>query len=129
MNKRAIETLNAAGAFEDLEKNRAKVAKNVERLIEFGARIAQDRAAGQVDMFGGASSEQAAHPLVLADAPAWGLLEMLDNELAAAGFYLSGHPLDDFTRSACAPQRHALDAISRPARKPMAAPKPALPQP
>ena len=96
VNKRAIETLNAAGALEDLEKNRAKVAKNLERLVEFAARIAQDRAAGQVDMFGAASSEQAADPLVLSDAPAWGLLEMLDNELAAAGFYLSGHPLDDF---------------------------------
>ena len=97
VNKRAIETLNAAGALEDLEKNRATVAKNVERLIEFGSRIAQDRAAGQVDMFGAASSGHADHPLVLSDAPAWGLLEMLDNELAAAGFYLSGHPLDDFT--------------------------------
>ncbi len=97
VNKRALETLNAAGAFEDLEKNRATVAKNLERLVEFGARIAQDRAAGQVDMFGAASPEQsAAHPLVLSDAPAWGLLEMLDNELAAAGFYLSGHPLDEF---------------------------------
>ena len=97
VNKRAIETLNAAGALEELEKNRAKVAKNVERLIEFGARIAQNRAEGQGDIFGAASSGQADHPLVLADAPAWGLLEMLDNELAAAGFYLSGHPLDDFT--------------------------------
>ncbi len=96
VNKRAIETLNAAGAFEDLEKNRAKVAKNVERLIEFGARTSQDRAAGQVDMFGGAGVGLAVQQLVLADAPAWGLLETLDNELAAAGFYLSGHPLDDF---------------------------------
>ncbi len=33
---------------------------------------------------------------MLADSPAWGLLETLDAELAAAGFYLSGHPLDDF---------------------------------
>ncbi len=96
VNKRAIETLNAAGALEDLEKNRAKVAKNLERLIEFGARNAQDRAAGQVDMFGAAAGGLAEHPLVLSDAPAWGLLETLDAELAAAGFYLSGHPLDDF---------------------------------
>ncbi|MFY9639446.1 MAG: DNA polymerase III subunit alpha [Rhodomicrobium sp.] len=96
VNKRAIEALNASGALEDLEKNRAKVARNAERLAEFGARIAQDRQAGQADMFGlggGASAPQ----LVLADAPAWGLLETLDAELAAAGFYLSGHPLDDFT--------------------------------
>ncbi len=96
VNKRAIEALNAAGALEDLEKNRAKVARNAERLVEFGARIAQDRQAGQADMFGSSNSASAAQ-LVLADAPAWGLLETLDAELAAAGFYLSGHPLDDFT--------------------------------
>jgi DNA polymerase-3 subunit alpha len=94
VNKRALETLNAAGALEDLEKNRAKVAKNMERLVEFGARSAQDKAAGQVDLFGGGGL--AVETLELADAPAWGLIEMLDNELAAAGFYLSGHPLDDF---------------------------------
>ncbi len=97
VNKRAIEALNAAGALEELEKNRAKVAKNVERLIEFGTRIAQDRAAGQSDMFGGKSGVALAAPqLVLADGPAWGLIETLDAELAAAGFYLSGHPLDDY---------------------------------
>ncbi len=96
VNKRAIETLNASGALEDLEKNRAKVAKNIERLIEFGARSAQDRAAGQVDMFGGGGAGLALQPLVLAEAPAWSSLELLENELAAAGFYLSGHPLDGF---------------------------------
>jgi DNA polymerase III subunit alpha len=95
VNKRGIEALNAAGALEDLEPNRAKVAKNIDRLIEFGGRIAQDRQAGQGDMFGGSSGS--APQLVLADGPAWGLLETLDAELAAAGFYLSGHPLDDFT--------------------------------
>jgi DNA polymerase III subunit alpha len=97
VNKRAIEALNAAGALEEVENNRAKVAKNVERLIEFSSRIAQDRAAGQADMFGGGGGAALAAPqLVLADGPAWGLLETLDAELAAAGFYLSGHPLDDF---------------------------------
>ncbi len=96
VNKRALETLNAAGAFEDLEKNRAKVAKNLERLVEFGARSAQDKAAGQVDLFGGGGAGLAVATLDLADAPAWGHIETLDAELAAAGFYLSGHPLDDF---------------------------------
>jgi DNA polymerase-3 subunit alpha len=96
LNKRGIETLNAAGAFQELEKNRAKVAKNLERLVEFGARQAQDKAAGQVDLFGGGGAALAAvETLELADAPAWGLIELLDAELAAAGFYLSGHPLDD----------------------------------
>ncbi|HZV20289.1 MAG TPA: DNA polymerase III subunit alpha, partial [Hyphomicrobiales bacterium] len=98
VNKRAIETLNAAGALEELEKNRAKVARNLDKLIEFSARIAGDRAAGQADMFGGKSGPHSPEPeLVLADAPAWSLLETLDAELAAAGFYLSGHPLDEFS--------------------------------
>jgi DNA polymerase-3 subunit alpha len=95
VNKRAVEALNAAGALEDLEKNRAKVAKNVERLIEFGTRAAQDRVAGQADMFGSGGGQSPAAQLVLADAPAWGLIETLDAELGAAGFYLSGHPLDE----------------------------------
>ena len=85
VNKRAIEALTASGAFDDLEKNRAKVAKNAERLIEFAARAAQDKQAGQGDMFGSLGGGSAAQ-LELSDAPAWGLLETLDAELAAAGF-------------------------------------------
>ena len=96
INKRAVETLNAAGALTCLEPNRAKVAANVDRLIEFAGRRAGEREAGQVDLFGGAGAAAAAEPdLTLEDAPAWGLTETLSNELAAAGFYLSGHPLDD----------------------------------
>jgi DNA polymerase-3 subunit alpha len=90
VNKRALETLNAAGALEDLEKNRAKVAKNLDKLIEFAGRFE----AQMDDLLGRVTGDAA--QLVLLDSPAWGLIEMLDNELAAAGFYLSGHPLDDF---------------------------------
>ncbi|WKW50552.1 DNA polymerase III subunit alpha [Rhodomicrobium lacus] len=97
VNKRAIETLNAAGAFSDMEPNRAKVAKNLDRLVEFGAKAAEDRARGQVDMFGGGIAGGPAPRLDLAEAPEWSLVEKLENELGAAGFYLSGHPLDDFT--------------------------------
>ena len=97
VNKRAIEALNAAGAFEDLEKNRAKVAKNAERLIEFAGRGWRRTGRRGRPTCSAARSAAAPAQLVLSDAPAWGLLETLDAELAAAGFYLSGHPLDDFT--------------------------------
>jgi DNA polymerase-3 subunit alpha len=95
INKRAVETLNAAGALACLESNRAKVAANVDRLIEFAGRRAGERDGGQVDLFGGTGVAAAEPDLTLVDAPAWGLTETLSNELAAAGFYLSGHPLDD----------------------------------
>jgi DNA polymerase-3 subunit alpha len=50
-----------------------------------------------VDLFGGGGGMTAAAPdLRLEDAPRWALTETLSNELAAAGFYLSGHPLDDY---------------------------------
>jgi DNA polymerase-3 subunit alpha len=94
INKRAVETLNASGALTCLEPNRAKVAANVDRLIEFAGRRAGERDGGQVDLFGGAGVAAAEPDLTLVDAPAWGLTETLSNELAAAGFYLSGHPLD-----------------------------------
>jgi DNA polymerase-3 subunit alpha len=48
-------------------------------------------------MFGGKAGVSLSAPqLVLTEAPAWGLIETLDGELAAAGFYLSGHPLDGY---------------------------------
>ena len=96
INKRAIETLNAAGALQELEPNRARIAKNIDRLVEFAGRTAQDREAGQVDLFGGGGAIVATASLTLADAQSWAPLETLDHELAAAGFYLSGHPLDDY---------------------------------
>jgi DNA polymerase-3 subunit alpha len=96
INKRALETLNAAGALDCLERNRAKNAANLDRLVEFSARKAQEREGGQVDLFGGGGVRAAEPQITLSDAPAWGLTETLSNEMAAAGFYLSGHPLDDY---------------------------------
>ena len=125
VNKRAIEALNASGALQDLEKNRAKVAKNAERLIEFAGRLAQDRSAGQADMFG---SIAAGPQLVLADAPSWGLLESLDAELAAAGFYLSGHR---WTSDHYAPRLNVIDGLRLPpaCRRGRTRRRPGLPKP
>jgi DNA polymerase-3 subunit alpha len=96
INKRALETLNAAGALVSLEANRAKVAKNADVLIEFASRTAQDRDAGQSDMFGASSAANPVQTLALAQSQPWTPLETLDHELSAIGFYLSGHPLDDY---------------------------------
>jgi DNA polymerase-3 subunit alpha len=102
LNKRAVETLVAAGAFDSLEPRRARVYANIEALLAYAGRVANDRASGQCDLFGGggggAGSDSAA-TLQLRNAPDWDLMETLSHELDAIGFYLSGHPLDSYTEA------------------------------
>ncbi|MGN1063636.1 MAG: DNA polymerase III subunit alpha, partial [Alphaproteobacteria bacterium] len=93
LNKRYLENLAKAGAFECLEKNRAKVFVNVEKIIAFSAQETAARNSSQISLFGGAASTGA---LKLDDVPEWGHLEKLAMEAEAVGFYLSAHPLDAF---------------------------------
>ena len=65
LNKRALETLAAAGAFDALEPNRALVHGNVEQMLAFANRQAANAAQGTDDLFGGGRSGGAAadrHP-------------------------------------------------------------------
>ncbi len=84
LNKRALETLAAAGAFDDLHKNRAEIFANPDRLIAIAAGLAT----GQANMFGGEP--------VLRPCEPWSPVERLDREFAATGLYISGHPLDQY---------------------------------
>ena len=96
LNKRALETLAAAGVFDALEPNRARVYANIETILAYGARLADDRATGQNDLFAGGGVSLAAPALQLREVAGWDLIETLSHELEAVGFYLSGHPLDDY---------------------------------
>jgi DNA polymerase III subunit alpha len=99
INKRALETLTSAGVFDDLAPNRARVYANIEQMLSHAGRLADNRATGQNDLFGsggGGGAVMAAATLQLRDVPAWDLMETLSHELDAIGFYLSGHPLDDY---------------------------------
>jgi len=98
LNKRALETLAAAGVFDALEPNRARVFANCDHILSFAGRLAEDRASGQVSLFGGDTGlAAAASALHLREVPQWDLIETLSHELDAIGFYLSGHPLDDYS--------------------------------
>ena len=95
LNKRALETLAAAGAFDALEANRALVAANVEGMLALAQRREANTASGTDDLFGlGEASPQ----LDLRSAQAWTPMERLSHEFEAVGFYLSGHPLDSYER-------------------------------
>jgi len=93
LNKRAVETLAAAGAFDTLEGNRALVHGNVEGILALAQRREANSASGTNDLFG---IGEAAPKLDLRPTPAWTPMERLSHEFDAVGFYLSGHPLDQY---------------------------------
>jgi DNA polymerase-3 subunit alpha len=103
MNKRALETLASAGAFDALEKNRALVLANVEQIMREAGNKADEDATGQGSLLGAMSSSGkegggGAVVLKLKPAEAWTPMERLQAEFDAVGFFLSGHPLDSYDK-------------------------------
>jgi DNA polymerase-3 subunit alpha len=96
LNKRAIETLAKAGAFDALEPNRARVFAAAEQLMAHANAAAEDRASAQTSLFGDAAPPPRAP---LPQVAAWSGQDRLDHEFAAMGLFLSGHPLDDLAEA------------------------------
>ncbi|HRY06918.1 MAG TPA: DNA polymerase III subunit alpha [Hyphomicrobiaceae bacterium] len=94
LNKRALETLAKAGSFDCVEANRAAVAANADTIMAMAQRTESDTALGTSDLFGGGSSGPP--DLDLKPTRAWTPMEKLSAEFEAVGFYLSGHPLDQY---------------------------------
>ena len=94
VNKRAFENLAKAGAFDSLNPNRAQVCAAVDMLLNHSNHAAQERQSSQVSLFGEESEALANPPLPNVDD--WDPIERLNEEKEAVGFFLSGHPLDDY---------------------------------
>ncbi|THD80736.1 MAG: DNA polymerase III subunit alpha [Phenylobacterium sp.] len=97
VNKRTFDTLARAGAFDSIHPNRALLAAAADALIGYAQSVAADRASSQVSLFGGDQAD-AARPR-LPKTESWTPVDRLDQELAAVGFYLSGHPLEDMVEA------------------------------
>ena len=93
VNRRTLETLARAGTFDSLGCDRAQLVEASEVLAGYGQSVAEERASSQGSLFGGDQVE-AQRPR-LPRIETWSPSRRLDEELAAVGFYLSGHPLDD----------------------------------
>lgn len=94
LNKMQVENLARAGAFDTLEKNRAKVVAGAEVILRRAQARAEERSSSQIGLFGGGDSRP--EPLRLPDIPDWPELERLSQEAEAVGFHLSAHPLDTY---------------------------------
>ena len=94
INKRAMESLVKAGAFDELNPNRGQVFAAIEVLLAHAQAIAKEKSSNQVSLFGEAQVELATPGLPLIED--WLPSEKLAQEFSAVGFYISGHPLDDY---------------------------------
>jgi len=95
VNKRAVEALVKAGAFDRLHPNRASVLASVALAIDWAdAQQAHALQSGLFDFDGGDSHGSSTQEPALVAVPAWGVHERLVQEKAAIGFYLSGHLFD-----------------------------------
>ena len=98
VNRRVVECLIKAGAFDSLQSTRAGLLAALDQAMDGGQRQQRDREEGQVSLFdvlGGGGATPAATPsAAAARVPEWPQEEMLGYEQEVLGFYLSGHPLE-----------------------------------
>ncbi len=96
VNRRMIESLIKAGAMDSLGATRAQLFAIIDQAMEGGARAQKDRASGQSGLFAELVAEEpeTAHPLP--DVPDWTPRQQLSSEKEMLGFYITGHPLEEY---------------------------------
>ena len=95
VNKRTIEGLIQAGAFDSLYGNRAQLFESVDKAMLHGQDIQEHAGRGQSSLFETSIAKVQIRP-ALPNVSPWAESEILAREKAALGFYLSGHPLEKF---------------------------------
>ncbi|WP_294721065.1 DNA polymerase III subunit alpha [uncultured Gemmiger sp.] len=98
LNRRALENLVKAGAFDALEPTRRGMIDSAEGVLKSVETDARQNLEGQMDLFGmmGGEEEQAATDYKIPNAPEYPASELLKMEKEVSGLYLSGHPLDAY---------------------------------
>jgi DNA polymerase-3 subunit alpha len=114
VGKRPLEMLARSGAFDQLDRNRRRVFESLEGLVNYSAAVHEQKASNQVSLFGEAGDDLPEPRLSkVAD---WLPAEKLDEEAKAIGFFLSGHPLEDYMGALKRKQVLTLDELTDKAR-------------
>ncbi|MBK7118236.1 MAG: DNA polymerase III subunit alpha [Comamonadaceae bacterium] len=99
LNKRTVEALIKAGAFDSLQLNRAALVASIDRAFDFAnAAAANVHQGGLFDLGGDDDHGSSTQEPELVEATPWGVKERLTLEKTAIGFYLSGHLFDEVAR-------------------------------
>ncbi|MEZ2130286.1 MULTISPECIES: DNA polymerase III subunit alpha [unclassified Sinorhizobium] len=95
INRRVLESLIYAGAFDCFGVDRAQFAAGLDRIMGYAQRAQENRTSGQSDMFGSGSSS-GPERISLPPFTPWLASERLLREFQVLGFYLTAHPLDSY---------------------------------
>ena len=96
INRKQMEQLIKAGAFDTLETNRAKLYNNIDNILRHIATACETKNSAQTSLFG---TQELVAEVKLNNNGGWSDLEQLQYEAEAIGFYLSAHPLDVYKDS------------------------------
>ena len=98
VNRRVLESLIKAGAFDSLGLKRSQLFAILDQALEQGQAAQRDRLSGQISLFAVMDSEdeQQHTKIEIPSIPDWTDQEKLSFEKETVGFYLTGHPLDDY---------------------------------
>ncbi len=94
INKLQLEGLVKAGAFDKLNPNRQALYNSIPAIIAKSKNIFENKSANQIDLF---SEDESAQDDILIKIDDWKFEERLSNEFEAVGFFISDHPLNQFT--------------------------------
>lgn len=92
-NRKTLESLIIAGAFDELDSNRAQLLSGVDDILQYAQRKQEEERLNQVNLFGGANGGGMSQEPKLKPIPKWSQIERLKKEKELIGIYLSGHPL------------------------------------
>ena len=100
MGKKALECLAGAGALDSFGGHRAQLQEAVEVAYGYGQKKQADKAAGQNSLFGPSAGVDNQYRPAMPHAAPWSRGETLRHERELIGFYVSGHPLDEYAAEA-----------------------------
>ena len=96
-NKKTLESLILAGAFDSLGVHRAQCMENLDRAVAFAQTFQESSMHGQSSLFEGGGGSKLQHPALLTCLE-WSELDRLMREKSVLGFFVSGHPLLKYAR-------------------------------
>jgi DNA polymerase-3 subunit alpha len=109
LNKRQVETLAGAGAFDGIEPERAGVFAAAETILAVAQRTHENRTSGQGGLFG--EREQGGGAISLPKSARWSLADRIGAERDAFGYYFSAHPLDRYQHLARANNARPINTL------------------
>lgn len=98
INKRILENLAKAGAFDEVEPDRSRILASIDLILRHSTTSNEEKSSTQVSLFGGGGAAKATPAPTLNAADPWTIMDRLAREHEAIGFYLSAHPLDAYER-------------------------------